>query len=609
MCGIIAGVSQQCDIKDTILVTLKKLEYRGYDSSGLALIQNNNLVVKHNTESIDALTQLAQTMPSSTIAIAHTRWATHGKVNEANAHPHVAGNRIALVHNGIIENHAELKASLPPQIHWRSETDSEVIAQLIQNQLEQGQSIQKAIILTTQLLKGAYALAIMDTETPNTLYCITHESSLILGKNEQAAFVCSDQNALLDLCQEVCKLPQDTLFTISDGKIFSQETPSLQWKKLEQHLPHQLHLVSTDSETSTHREIHQQPAVCLGLIKAHISENNTIENLPLGLCKALATSKRLVMIACGSSYYAAHCGKYWIEKIAGIPVSIEIASEYRYRTPVIEPGTLLLTLSQSGETLDTISALRYFQKNAKAPLSLSIGNNALSTLAQESDFFWATQAGPEVGVATTKVFTAQLFCLLSLAAHISPSQETSKVLLQTMRDLPHWIQQVLSFEQSIQEAALNYTQCQQMVFCARGPLYPIAEEAALKLKELGYVHTGAYPAGELKHGPLALIAPDLTTLFLLDKNDDYFEKIKSNICEVLARNGKVLLLGSQNAVKEAAQNHRNVTTQTLFIQDPPSVLMPFLQTIGAQLLTYHIAKAKGCNIDKPRNLAKCVTVE
>jgi glucosamine--fructose-6-phosphate aminotransferase (isomerizing) len=609
MCGIIAGVSQQSDIKNTILVTLKKLEYRGYDSSGLALINQNKLVIKHNTESIDALTELAKNMPSSTIAIAHTRWATHGKVSEANAHPHVAGCRVALVHNGIIENHAELRASLPPQTHWRSETDSEVIAQLIQNQLNQGQNIQKAIMHTTQSLKGTYALAIIDTETPNTLYCITHESSLILGKNENATFVCSDQNALLDLCQEVCKLPQDTLFTITGENISTQEIPNLQWRKLEQHLPHQLHATSTDSETSTHREIHQQPAVCLGLIKAHISENNTIENLPLGLCKTLATCKRLVMIACGSSYYAAHCGKYWIEKIAGIPVSIEIASEYRYRTPVIEPGTLLVTLSQSGETLDTISALRYFQKNAEAPLSLSIGNNALSTLAQESDFFWATQAGPEVGVATTKVFTAQLFCLLSLAAEMSPLKETSKSILQTMRELPHWIQHVLSFEKNIQETAHNYAQCQQMVFCARGPLYPIAEEAALKLKELGYVHTGAYPAGELKHGPLALIAPDLTTLFLLDKNDSYFEKIKSNICEVLARNGKVLLLGSQNAITDAAQNNPNVTTQIIFTQDPPSILMPFLQTIGAQLLTYHIAKAKGCNIDKPRNLAKCVTVE
>lgn len=609
MCGIIAGISQKSDIKNTILETLKKLEYRGYDSSGIALINNNRLVIKHNTESIDALTILAKSMPESPVAIAHTRWATHGKVSEANAHPHTAGERITLVHNGIIENHADLRASLPSSTQWRSETDSEVIVQLIHQYLSEGKNIQQAIISTTNALQGTYALAIIDKQTPNTLYCITHESSLILGKNHCETFVCSDQNALLDLCHEVCKLPQDTLFSITPSGIKAEETRDLQWKQLSQHLPPHLRETTSNNETSTHREIHQQPAVCLGLIKAHISEDNTIENLPLGLAKTLKKSQRLLMIACGSSYYAALCGKYWIEKIAGIPVSIEIASEYRYRTPVIEKDTLLITLSQSGETLDTISALRYFKKNACSSSSLSIGNNALSTLAQESDFFWATQAGPEIGVATTKVFTAQLFCLLCIAAQITPKPETQKNLLQEMRQLPKWVRQVLSCETDIKKTAQNYTHCQQMVFCARGVLYPIAEEAALKLKELGYVHTSAYPAGELKHGPLALIAPELTSLFLVDQNDGYFEKIKSNICEVLARNGKVLLLGSKKAVTEAAQNHPNVTLQTIYEQDPPSLLIPFLQTVGAQLLTYHIARAKGCNIDKPRNLAKCVTVE
>lgn len=609
MCGIIAGATQKTDIKQTVLRQLQKLEYRGYDSAGIAtLCAEKKLHVMHNTDSIKHLTDSASSVPSSQVAIGHTRWATHGEVNIQNAHPHTAGGRVALVHNGIIENHQELRSQFcKGAVEWKSTTDSEVIVQLISQMLQSGLTIESAILTTTTKLKGTYALAIIDRESPGKVYCIAHKSSLILGRSDQETFICSDQSALLDICNQACQAPNGVLFTVSATKITANVTDyKLNWQPLAAPGPSQEK--SNPYETVTHKEIMEQPGVLQTLIDRHISDDYTIKNLPNGLVESLKKHKRIQIIACGSSYFSALVGKYWIESIAETPVSVDLASEYHYRNPIIEKETFLITLSQSGETLDTISALRYLIQRRPAIESLSIGNNTLSTLALESTFFWSTLAGPEVGVATTKVFSAQLFCLVSLCAQLCRNKKRQKSLVQAISALPLWVGEALQNQASIKKQTQEYKSDHAMIFCARGENYPIALEAALKLKELAYVHASAYATGELKHGPLALIDEQLTSVFFVNK-DSYLEKTKSNISEVLARKGQVLIIGAEDALDQIKTHGKGVQFIPIVKKSPPTELSPFTNVIGAQLLTYHIAKSKNCSIDKPRNLAKCVTVE
>ena len=609
MCGITAGAYQKADIKQTVLRKKKKLEYRGYDSAGIAaLCTKKKLHVMHNTDSIKQLTNSASSMPSSQITIGHTRWATHGEVNIQNAHPHTAGGRVALVHNGIIENHQELKSQFSKEaIEWKSTTDSEVIVQLIYQALQSGLTIESAILTTTTKLKGTYALAIIDRESPDKVYCIAHKSSLILGRSDQESFICSDQSALLDICNQACQAPNGILFTVSATKITASAADcNLNWQPLA--VPRPAQEKSSTYETVTHKEIMEQPGVLQSLVDKHISKDNTITNLPNGLAESLKKHKRIQIIACGSSYFSALVGKYWIESFAEVPVSVDLASEYHYRSPIIEPDTFLITLSQSGETLDTISAQRYLAQRQPATESLSIGNNTLSTLALESTFFWPTLAGPEVGVATTKVFSAQLFCLISLCAQLCRNKKRQKSLIQAISTLPLWASEVLTNQLSIKKQAQKHKNDHAMIFCARGENYPIAQEAALKLKELAYVHASAYATGELKHGPLALVDEQLTSVFFVN-NDNFLEKTKSNISEVLARKGQILIIGAKDALVQFTAHGKRVQLVPTVETSPPAELSPFTNVIGAQLLTYHIAKSKNCSIDKPRNLAKCVTVE
>ena len=610
MCGIIAGVSHHADIKTRILKQLKKLEYRGYDSAGIATITENQIEALHTIEDIDTLFHAAQKRSAMQLAIAHTRWATHGKVSVTNAHPHTAGGRIALVHNGIIENHNELKQTLlnDTNICWRSTTDSEVIAQLIY-QKAQTNTIETAIVESVKLLKGTFALAIIDAQSPGKLYCIAHESSLMIGRNKDVFYVSSDQNALLEDCTEACQAPKDQLIVITSQAITPKATSdALKWQCLKNFAQTLANEKNTYANV-THKEIHEQPEVIQRLINTHITNDTQVSNLPPGLSGALRKHRRIKMVACGSSYYSALVGKYWIEAIAKVPVTVELASEIRYRNPVIEPETLLVTLSQSGETLDTISAQRYLYSIAPELVSLTIGNNLLSTLASESHYFWSTQAGPEIGVATTKVFTAQIFCLACICLEMCDDPEKKKAILENLSQIPQWIQEVLSHENSIKRVANRLKHDQAMIICARGHNYPVAQEAALKLKELAYIHASAYASGELKHGPLALIEPELTTLFFITK-DTYLSKTQSSISEVLAREGKVLLIGAEDAFQALnipESEHLKFTATTK--QSPPIEISAFTNVVGAQLLTYHTADIKGCAIDKPRNLAKCVTVE
>ena len=607
MCGIIAGVTHEDNITGPLLRQLKKLEYRGYDSAGVATICQNtgSLHVKHNTDSIESLTHDAETMPQATIGIAHTRWATHGQVSLNNAHPHIAEDRIALVHNGIIENHEALKESLSEEnITWKSQTDSEVIAHLINFHLKKGLNITSAIEKTTRQLQGTYALAIIDKEKPQNIYIIAHESSLILARSDSATFVSSDQNAVTGEATHACTVPKDVIFNISATNIQSQQAhPELNWLPVQKTKNRD---IEQTEKSITYQEIKEQESVLKGLIDTHISKEGNIEVDPK-LSSLLKGAKRILMIACGSSYYCAQTGKYWLERIARMPVSVELASEFRYRSPVIEKDTILITLSQSGETLDTISAKRYLKEHHPEIKSISIGNNSLSTLAQESDYFWPTHAGPEIGVATTKVFTAQLFCLACLCGHLTANKKQVKTLTEPLLALPKWINEVYKSENQIKSIAEKLSPNSAILFCGRSDNYPIAQEAALKLKELAYVHAQAYAAGELKHGPLALIEPSLTTVFFVNQ-DIFLEKIKSNISEVLSRKGKVLLVGPAPVLATIKQS-KNITKMVTTEQAPPEQIAAFTNVVCAQLLTYHIAKDKKCAIDKPRNLAKCVTVE
>jgi len=607
MCGIIAGITQKASIQDKVLQQLKKLEYRGYDSSGIASIcANKKLHVLHNTESIDTLTTQSKTLPNTPIAIAHTRWATHGQVSLDNAHPHTAGDRIALVHNGIIENHEALRRELADtSITWRSQTDSEVIVHLINQKLDQGETIVKAIEKTTQQLKGTYALAVIDKENPPTIYCIAHESSLIFGKSEQETFICSDQNAITEHCQQACQVINDIVFSVSAESITPHnDAAKLTWLPLQKTTSPQK---QSQADSITHQEILEQTDVLKHLVDKHITSDTCSVQLPDGLAQILSSTKRILMLACGSSYYCAKAGRYWLEKVARIPTSVELASEFRYRDPIIEENTLLITLSQSGETLDTISAQRFLQRHHPSIKSLCIGNNSLSTLAQNSDVFWPTDAGPEIGVATTKVFTAQLFCLASLCCHMA-NKEQAQPLLTHLTTVSHWVEEVLSNREMVKNQADLYRDDESMLFCARGENYPVAQEAALKLKELAYIHAQGYASGELKHGPLALIEPELSTVFFAN-DDQYLDKIKSNISEVLARKGKVLIIGSASTVQKMDLHNPLIQACTITKEAPPSFLAPFTNAVASQLLAYYVAKTKNCAIDKPRNLAKCVTVE
>jgi glucosamine--fructose-6-phosphate aminotransferase (isomerizing) len=608
MCGITAGISKASDITVKLLSQLKNLEYRGYDSAGIALVSpENELIIKHTLGEIESL-NLTPNKKNYHLGIAHTRWATHGQVTLNNAHPHHANNRIALVHNGIIENHESLRKDLNlPDNTWRSETDSEVIVHLINQQLISGATISIAIEKAISMLKGTYALAVIDKEQPNRIYCVAHQSSLIIGRSTDGFSICSDQNAITDDCDQACQVINDVVFSISPNSIEPATVSSkLQWKTLQKPIQKQ---TVKNNQTITYQEINQQGYVMRHLADHHLGPNNKIINAPLGLTQTLAGCKRVLILACGSSYYCALTGRYWLERIAGIPTSVELASEYRYRTPVIEDHTLIITLSQSGETLDTISALKYIMERNSEIQSLCVGNNTLSSLAQLSTHFWDTQAGPEVGVATTKVFTAQLFCLGCITALLTNQKEEHQSVIESLKQIPAWISGALETGQTFEKIATQFISDETMLFCARNESFPVAQEAALKIKELAYIHAQGYAAGELKHGPLALIEPRLTTVFFISESQQ-LNKVRSNISEVIARKGKVLIIGSKSAIHSFAHlDNPQVQTLTLTDKEPPALAIPFVHTIGAQFLAFFVAQHKGCAIDKPRNLAKCVTVE
>ncbi|MEC8383435.1 MAG: glutamine--fructose-6-phosphate transaminase (isomerizing) [Pseudomonadota bacterium] len=591
MCGIFGSTSSKFDFHKFIIQGIESLEYRGYDSAGTAHIDDNNqIVTQFTTKSIQHLHSSYHA--KKLCAIAHTRWATHGKATIENAHPHTSHNRIAIVHNGIIENHKEIKSQLNAEhnITWHSETDSEVIAHALYVQLMQGQTIQNALATITSTLKGSYALAVLDTHNPGKIFITCLESPILVGKSRYGHHVASDAIALEPICSAIYRIPPKTIWTISEDAISSTEDHPVTWKTITQRSNlSQEHAF----KHKTLEEIHAQPTVLKNLFQQHI---------PL-LPNTIKKPHSLLMIACGSSYYCAYIAKYWMEKTLNIPVSVELASEFRYRSPYVDPQTLLITLSQSGETLDTLSALRHAKKQAPNIQTLSIGNNPLSTIAQESDLFWPTNAGTEIGVATTKVFTAQLACLQTLiaifkkASPLKNLEETSKILHDIIQDQSPVIAS-LAKDLSVQNT---------LFFLGRGANYGVAQEATLKVQELAYLPCHAFAAGELKHGPLALIDHKATCIVLLS-DDHYLSKLLSNIHEIQARHGRIVIIGSAHAVESVQAEASNIQSVKL-----PNNLCEgsqvFAQIICTQLLAYYIAEKRGCAIDKPRNLAKCVTVE
>ena len=605
MCGIVGAVAAR-PVQSILIEGLKRLEYRGYDSAGLAQLINDQIVCARAQGKVSELErQLSDS--DAQLGIAHTRWATHGVPSVDNAHPHCSG-RFAVVHNGIIENHAELKASLEASGYvFRSQTDTEAVAHLLAKESLEADSFDQTVHRVIDQLEGAFALAIMDHMSPDTMWVARQGSPLVIGVGHGEYFVGSDQLALLHVTDRFIFLEEgdrarltrmEAVVYRANGEIV--ERPVVQ--------------ASASSDAATKgayrhfmaKEMHEQPQAIRDTLAGRIGQSKLLEGLlgPDG-AEVLNRTKAVQIVACGTSYHAGLVAKYWIESLAGVPCQVEIASEYRYRTVVTLPDTLWIAISQSGETADVLAALRHMER-AHVVATLGLCNVATSSLIRETDLALMTEAGPEIGVASTKAFTTQLTVLLVLAGllakqHNSPSFDET-LLVQNLRDLPDLVTNVLDQETTIREIAERFIDKHHTLFLGRSTMHPIAMEGALKLKELSYIHAEAYPAGELKHGPLALVDEDMPVVAVAP-NDALVEKLRSNLSEVRARGGQLIVF-SDSAVQTASDD---ITYCRL--PEIPVLLAPIVFTVPLQLLSYHVAVLRGTDVDQPRNLAKSVTVE
>lgn len=608
MCGIVGGVAQR-NVVPILLEGLQRLEYRGYDSAGLAVRQADG-----SLERIRALGKVAmlrdmigQNPIQGDLGIAHTRWATHGMPAERNAHPHMSGEKVAVVHNGIIENHGELREELKAKgFFFTSETDTEVIAHLLADILNNEPDLLRAVQAAIKHLVGAFALAVASPSDADRLVVARVGSPLVIGLGVGENFIASDVFALLPITQRFIFLEEGDVAEIrrdSVRVIDASGNPVQRPEKISQ-----LSASTADKGQYRHymlKEIFEQPAVIAETLEGRIHKGKLLEESFGHEAKALFDrTKGVHIIACGTSYHAGLVARYWLEEI-GIPCSVEVASEYRYRKVVVPPDTLFVSVSQSGETADTLAALR-FAKQAGYIGSLTICNVPESSLTRESDVAIMTRAGPEIGVASTKAFTTQLtaFRLLTiaLARRWGMSREQEEELVNELHALPRQIEVVLELSDAIQEMANAFADKKDALFLGRGPFYPIALEGALKLKEISYIHAEAYPAGELKHGPLALVDADMPVICALP-DDPLLDKVLSNLQEVRARGGELFLFSDQQA-KIELDRYQNLTLSDIC----PSTA-PITYSVPLQLLAYHVAILKGTDVDQPRNLAKSVTVE
>jgi glucosamine--fructose-6-phosphate aminotransferase (isomerizing) len=594
-----------------LLEGLRKLEYRGYDSAGLAVV-NGGL---HRLRSIGRVTSLAemadQAQIHGTLGIAHTRWATHGVPSERNAHPHISGDGLAVVHNGIIENHEEMRARLVAAgYRFASDTDTEVVAHLIHLYWKQDDGdLFAAVRKAVAELRGAYAIAVLSEKSPETLVVARKGAPLLLGLGKGENFAASDASALLQVTKKIVYLEEGDVAEIGLRGVHICDSTGAEVTRP----VHESKLSADAVELGPYRhymqkEIFEQPGAVANTLEMVIGAQSIVPQL-FGV-EAEGTMKRIkavTVLACGTSYHAGLVARYWIEAIAGIPCSVEIASEFRYRDSVPNPDALIIAISQSGETADTIAALQ-FAKSLGQNLTLAICNVAESSLIRHASMKFLTRAGPEIGVASTKAFTTQLAALFLLTLVLAKTRGRLAVAaeqehLQSLRHLPSALQKVLTLEPEVAKWAKRFSDKQHALFLGRGMHYPIAMEGALKLKEISYIHAEAYPAGELKHGPLALVDKDMPVIAIAP-NDALLEKLKSNLQEVRARGGELYVFADADSRIQAGEG-----LHIIRMNEHAGFLSPILHTVPLQLLAYHAALCKGTDVDKPRNLAKSVTVE
>ncbi len=611
MCGIVGAVAQR-DVVPILIEGLRRLEYRGYDSAGVAVLTGAGTIKRlRAVGKVRMLQDALDADPTSgLLGIAHTRWATHGVPSERNAHPHISRDGIALVHNGIIENHEELRAELQAAgYEFTSETDTEVIAHRVHYHLQKTGDLFKAVRATVAELEGAYALAVISQKDPERLVLARQGCPVVIGLGDGENFVASDVAALLPVTRKFIFLEEGDVCEIRrDGyRILDQDGNTIQRKVHES----ELSADAAEKGDFPHymlKEIHEQPRAVAQTLEERVAGGKLLEAAFGPAAQTVfAKTEAVRIVACGTSYHAASVAKYFIEQICRLPCWVEIASEYRYRNPVVPKNTLFVSVSQSGETADTLAALR-MAKQAGYLSQLAICNVPESSLVRESDLVMLTRAGPEIGVASTKAFTTQLTALgmlvVALAKFHGADAERERGLVQRLLGIPSLIEATLKLDPVIKELAKRFVDKQHALFLGRGPMHPIAMEGALKLKEISYIHAEAYPAGELKHGPLALVDADMP-IITVAPNNDLLEKLKSNLMEVRARGGELYVFADPESGMESSDGVH-------VIEMPRHVSYfqaPAVYTIPLQLLAYHCAILKGTDVDQPRNLAKSVTVE
>ena len=610
MCGIVGAVAER-NVVPILMEGLRRLEYRGYDSAGVAVIGEGMMLDRVRTPGKVAILDgmLSGNTLHGGVGIAHTRWATHGEPNERNAHPHLSRDAIAVVHNGIIENHAGLRSELIGEgYEFSSDTDTEVIANLVHRYVAQGRTLREAVRAAVNDLEGAYAIGVINKDEPDRVVAARFGNPLVIGIGVGEHFLASDVAALLPVTQQFIFLEDGDLAELRlDGvTLYDREGETIERSVIVSELTAD----SVERGQFRHymqKEIFDQPDAIASTLEGRLGKDSVLEAaFGPDAAEIFAAVNRVQIVACGTSYHAGLVARNWFEGLAGIPCNVEVASEFRYRHPVADPNTLVVSISQSGETADTLAAVRGAREFGFGP-SLGIVNSPESSLVRESDLVLMTRAGPEIGVASTKAFTTQLTALLLLVVvlgrrkNIDATREAH--IVEQLRSLPGICQQVLGLDEHINILAGRFADKQHALFLGRGVQYPVAMEGALKLKEVSYIHAEAYPAGELKHGPLALVDSDMPVV-VVAPNDALLEKLKSNLEEVRARGGELYVF---------ADKRSGVTsTSSVHVMDIPSVgenVTPLVYTIPLQLLAYHVAVLKGTDVDQPRNLAKSVTVE
>ena len=610
MCGIVGAVAER-NVVEILLEGLKRLEYRGYDSAGVALLQGDGTLTRiRRTGKVQELADaVAEGGALGTTGIAHTRWATHGGVTEANAHPHFSTERVAVVHNGIIENYVNLKAQLKEQGYtFTSDTDTETIAHTVHEELKSGKTLLDAVQSAVKTFHGAYGTVIMDKEDPSRVVVARSGSPLVIGLGLGENFIASDQMALLPVTRRFIFLEEGDVAEITrrDVKIFDKNGNAVEREVIESNIEHD----AGDKAGYRHymlKEIHEQPTVVRNALKDRIDENGlTADVFGQGADEIFKKVQHVQIIACGTSYHAGMTARYWLEQYANVSCNVEIASEFRYRKSVVHPNSLLITISQSGETADTLAALR-LAKELGYMSSLTICNVQGSSLVRESDLAFMTRAGAEIGVASTKAFTTQLTAFLMLTLALGKengmTDADSKAIVSALHSLPAKLEETLAITGGIEDLAEEFADKNHSLFLGRGDQYPIAMEGALKLKEISYIHAEAYASGELKHGPLALIDDEMPVI-VVAPNNELLEKLKSNVEEVRARGGIMYVFADKDAAFEGDETMRVINVPHC---DEP--IAPIIYTLPLQLLSYYVALIKGTDVDQPRNLAKSVTVE